>query len=739
MTPAEFISRLGHKARPVQKNGAWMACCPAHEDKTPSLSVSSGARGLLLRCFANCSTDAVCQAAGIKVSELFYDAGKPARNGVSRREHHGHPAQVNSLSIVNVPKTKSRVVAEYDYRDHHGELRFQAIRFEPKDFRQRQPDGNGGWIWNLKNVEMLPYRLPELIASTNGAVHVVEGEKDADRLAAEGFVATCSPMGAGKWSDRFNHWFEGRAVVIVADKDEPGRKHAQDAAGQLHGVASSVRVVELSGDGVKDASDWFDAGGDAATFDEICQAAPAWELLPEGDVSSDDLFSNDVFYADAFVRNHKQRIRYCSDEKSWLIYDAKSGWLRDAANGVRKQIADYARGLYVDALEAAKTMEPDSGKRHIASRIALGNKKRIEPALSFAEADPQVTVKAEDLDANEFLLGVENGAIDLRNGSFTGHNEGQLVTRRCGTHYDAKATAPTWERFLIEVQPDPEVRGFLQRLAGYWFTGSTRDHVLPFFYGTGANGKGTYLEQGILKLAGTYGAKLTDAFVYLSGRGTLPQLEIANLCGTRFTLGEENAENKNINEQLLKSITGGDKVKGRFHYANFTEYFPSYKVTLVGNHKPKITGSDDGIWRRFVLVDWPVQIAPEKRDSLLGSKLAGEMPGILNWVIRGAIEWQGRGLIIPESCNVATQEFRQQSDELSDFVSERFVTERGSYCSKSDVFKEYLDWADKEGIHKPETKRGLGTQLINRGWHDAIIGNANTRVWMNQALISKMT
>lgn len=158
--------------------------------------------------------------------------------------------------------------------------------------------------------------------------------------------------------------------------------------------------------------------------------------------------------------------------------------------------------------------------------------------------------------------------------------------------------------------------------------------------------------------------------MYASDRWHLPHLELANLCGRRFALGEENAESGKLNEALLKSITGGDRQKGRFHYGNYVEYFPTYKIALVGNHKPRIDGTDDGIWRRFLLIDWPVQIPIERRDPMLKDKLAAEMPGILNWCVAGARAWLADGLNPPESCKAATAAFRQGSDKLAEFLAE---------------------------------------------------------------------
>ena len=274
------------------------------------------------------------------------------------------------------------------------------------------------------------------------------------------------------------------------------------------------------------------------------------------------------------------------------------------------------------------------------------------------------------------------------------------------------------------------MREFLQRLCGYSLTGEIREHVLPFHYGTGANGKGTFLEHGFLKLARDYGAKLTDSFVYASRHGTPPHLEIANLCGRRFALGEENSESGVLNERLLKAITGGDKVKGRFHYGNFVEYFPTYKTALVGNHDRVLMGLTTESGEDFYWWTGKFEIPEERRDATLKDKLAAEMSGILNWCIAGALAWLSGGLNPPTSCKAATAAFRDNSDKLAEFIADNFTTDAKSYCTKADAFSAYLKWANQQGIEHPMSKRALGFQLINRGWQEFTQGHENSKCWL---------
>lgn len=222
--------------RNVKKTGAqeWIVECPAHEDETPSLSIGEKDGKVLLHCHAGCRTEDVLRAAGLSMSDL--GGGKKTDLG--------------------------KVVATYDYRDEGGTLLYQIVRSEPKKFLARHPDGKGDWVWDLKGVRRVLYRLPELVAaSSDNLVFIPEGEKHVDRLVSLGLVATTNPLGAGKWRPEFNEFLRGRQVVILPDNDEPGREHAAQVAQSLEGVAASVMILDLEGLPEKgDIINWLDAG-----------------------------------------------------------------------------------------------------------------------------------------------------------------------------------------------------------------------------------------------------------------------------------------------------------------------------------------------------------------------------------------------------------------------------------------------------------------------------------------------
>jgi hypothetical protein len=249
MSDSPIQTVLDHlkRVRRHEKGDGWEACCPAHEDKKPSLGIAVGDDGrVLLCCQAGCPVEAIVKAIGLTMADLF-------------------PGESNG---------KPRIVATYDYCDEAGVLRYQTVRFCPKDFRQRRPDGRGGWIWNLKGVNRLLYRLPELLASPIAeTVFGCEGEKDADNVARLGLTATCNPLGAGKWMKCYNEALRGRPVVLLPHNDPAGRAHMADVRRHLDGVAASVKILTLPDLPDRgDVSDWLAAGGTKERLLEMAAA-----------------------------------------------------------------------------------------------------------------------------------------------------------------------------------------------------------------------------------------------------------------------------------------------------------------------------------------------------------------------------------------------------------------------------------------------------------------------------------
>ncbi len=234
----------------------WQTHCPAHEDEHPSMSLREGDDGkVLFHCHAGCEQEDVSQA--LKDRDLWQ-------------------SQANTQGAYSSRPPRSELVEAYSYLDEKGKLLFQSCRYFPKTFRLRKPDGQGGWEYSIKGVELIPYNLPEVIKAE--VAFIVEGEKDCNSLRNRKITASCNPMGAKKWRKEYNRYFKGKQVIILPDNDETGRKHAESVARHLHGIATSVKILELPGLPAKgDVSDWLLAGGTAELLLKMAAEAAEWQ------------------------------------------------------------------------------------------------------------------------------------------------------------------------------------------------------------------------------------------------------------------------------------------------------------------------------------------------------------------------------------------------------------------------------------------------------------------------------
>lgn len=272
--PSDALSRVLAALSGVKPDsaGQYLAFCPAHPDGSKhgrqSLRLAEGNGGrVILNCFAGCTTDAVVKAAGLRISDLF--------------------------SNWTPPRARRKIEATYDYEDEEGRLRYQAVRWTPKSFSLRHLSDLGEWVSGMDGVQPILYRLPALVnAPPTTTIWLTEGEKHADRLAEAGLVASCNPMGAGKWRSDYSPYLSGRPVVILQDNDQPGYRHAHQVASAIAAVAASVRVLLLPGLPAKgDVLDWLASGRTIEQLEQIAAETPEWrqeDADPRDEIDADE-------------------------------------------------------------------------------------------------------------------------------------------------------------------------------------------------------------------------------------------------------------------------------------------------------------------------------------------------------------------------------------------------------------------------------------------------------------------
>jgi putative DNA primase/helicase len=416
----------------------------------------------------------------------------------------------------------------------------------------------------------------------------------------------------------------------------------------------------------------------------------------------------------------------------WMWFDGKR-WARDSHGAAMELAARVAQSLRleIDGRQYAHNVGGLYRARE-AARHAMRSqgRERLHAMIeTAAETQPEMKASVEDFDRNPDVLNVVNGTIDLRTGTLRPHNERDRLTQLVNVEYDPDALAPTWERTLREVLPDDEARAFLQRAAGYSATGHTREHALFFCCGGGRNGK-SLVAGTILDLLGDY-ATPAPPNLLMRTQHERHATEIQNLRGYRLVKVDETGRGKAWNEERVKAFTGGDKLKGRRLYEDFDGGFvPTHKLWVLSNYRPRVTGTDDGIWSRFRLIDFPIRFVepgdeegiraghPVQRQTLR-EELRAEAPGILRWLVEGAVAWYQQGLAAPASVRRAVGEYRDQEDVLRDFIESYPALQDlapGVRLPLEEVKRVYGQFtAAKEGIDHLDA-RELAAELRRRGF-----------------------
>lgn len=423
---------------------------------------------------------------------------------------------------------------------------------------------------------------------------------------------------------------------------------------------------------------------------------------------------NDSGAAQLFADRHQDTARYCHGI-GWLVWNG-SRWRRDTTVDVTQLMIQLSRDVQVEA-SRLEGLERDAFTKYA---LALGNRSRIEAALKLAESNLLLRVRPEQLDSDPMLIGVENGAVDLRSGTFRSSDRGGLITRSTGTRWDPGASCPTWLKFLHDVtEGDRELIEFLHCAIGYSLSGEMREQVFFFIHGNGSNGKSVFIDT-LNALLGDYVHRASgDFFDRRQDRNKGP--ELAELPGARLLLASETTEGSRLDERLLKDLTGGETMRAEPKYHGGFQFRPIAKVWISGNHRPAISGTDEGIWRRVRLVPFEARFDESKRDPRMGEHLRRELPGILRWAVEGFQAWQAGGLPRPERVRLAIAGYRSDEDILGQFISERIERVGDeSFVEKDAVYKQYQFWAERQGIRHPITRQQFTRELKRRDFceHD---------------------
>jgi len=334
----------------------------------------------------------------------------------------------------------------------------------------------------------------------------------------------------------------------------------------------------------------------------------------------------------------------------------------------------------------------------------------------MARSEPGIAVSTDELDAHHWLFNCANGTLDLRTLKLLPHTPAHLITHLAdAVAFEPTAEAPTWKRFLSEVTGgDDLLERFLQRSFGICLTGDVSEQHLWLHHGTGRNGKSTTLEL-LSYLMGSYAGPAPSELLLATDRGPEVERQVASLAGRRLVTTREVAQGRRLNEVAVKSLTGGDTIQGRHIYGSPFTLRPTWKLHVACNHRPVVHGTDNGIWRRLLLVPWNQRFEGARDDKRLGEKLRAELPGILNWMVAGAVRWQAEGLAPPERVTVATAGYATENDTIGRWLEERTLTGRQYVAEANAIYRDYTAWCEGRG-ERVMSLTALGLELERRGF-----------------------
>jgi putative DNA primase/helicase len=526
------------------------------------------------------------------------------------------------------------------------------------------------------------------------------------------------------------HWpSKGRHEITLAAAGYLGRRLAPERVESIIEAAAGAAGDEEWRDrsrAVQDTLEGLRIGRQVTggpTLDQLAPGVPEilsrwWSWKREtifttggtGESSSPTSFNNtDLGNAERMVKRHGANLRYCYAFGKWLHFDG-GRWQIDDQGYAARLAKETVRSIFT---EAAHAQDDDVAKRLGKWATTSQSEGHIKAMLELAKSEPGVPIKPEALDARENLLNVLNGTIELRTGELREHRREDLLTKMAPVKYDPDARAPVWKEFLDRVQPDADLREFLQRATGYSATADTSEQCMFINYGLGANGKSTYQET-ISAALGDYAMRTPTETLLVKRAGGVPN-DVARLKGARFVSASETEEGRRLAESLVKDLTGQDTISARFMRADWFDFKPTHKLWLSTNHRPEIRGTDNAIWRRIRLVPWAITIPKAEQDRRLSKKLHDELPGVLAWIVRGCLEWRRGGLAEPEGVTTATSEYRAEMDVLGAFFTDCCVVAPDAKVYARDLYKAYVWWCEENG-ERPETQRRFGGRLKERGF-----------------------
>lgn len=415
---------------------------------------------------------------------------------------------------------------------------------------------------------------------------------------------------------------------------------------------------------------------------------------------------DDMGNAKRFIDLFGEDFRYNYTDKTFLYWDG-CRWAADQTSAVERSADVSVEAMSAEAEWYEKNGDEDAAKafrKHI--KTSRSNKSKTN---MLKEVQHNMPIMPFQLDKHKMAFNVPNGTLSLKSGQLVPAKRDYFITKFSPVEFTDNADCPMWRRFLDDIfGGDKELIRYIQKAVGYSMTGDTSEQCVFFLYGTGRNGKSTFLDV-LREIFGDYVSNIQpETIMVKNSMGNGINSDIARLKGARMVTTVEPNEGVRLNEGLIKQLTGDDAVTARKLYGNEFEFKPEFKLWMATNHKPIIRGTDDGIWRRIHMIPFTVQIPIDKVDRQLKSKLEREYPAILRWAAEGCLLWQREGLKQPRAVLDMTREYRREMDVISGFLDDRCEVGEGFSAKSSELYAAYSAWCEANTEFKmSNTKFGV--------------------------------
>ncbi len=429
----------------------------------------------------------------------------------------------------------------------------------------------------------------------------------------------------------------------------------------------------------------------------------------------------DIRNAKAFAQCACGQFVYVTTRDRWLQ------WINEKWNVCEKDehvaMAKDVCGRMLTAAGRVFQQNQAQGKRLMQDAMAAHSLSRITAMLKLTVSEPEMAITDRELDCDPYLLGVRNGVIDLRTGRHLFNQPEMRITRYCNAGFADDVACPQWLRFLDQIFiQDTEAIECVQRLLGCTLLGLATEEILIICYGHGSNGKSVF-SNVVHKIMGGYAITAPPSLLTARRQDdTGPRNDLAALAGARYVSINEMQAGDRLDEQVVKMLAGREPISARFLHQEFFEFTPSFTPWLRTNHKPIITGLDDGIWRRLVLLPFNRKFTDDEKDPALELKLLEEQDAILMWMAEGAKLYLQDGIKLSLRMRSELGTYRSESDLLGEFLADRTVPNLEGKEPQSSVYSNYRAWCDGCGV-RPLSKKTFTQRLTERGYPESKSGN----------------